>query len=457
MKKTKDLTLGKPVVLIFMFALPLFLGNLLQEIYNIADTMIVSYNLGQNDFAAMGATAAIFSLIIGFLNGTANGFSLVTARYFGAKDYSSVKKAIAATLILSLVISAIVTVVSLIYVDDLLRILGTPDEIMGSASRYITIILSGAVITMSYNAMAGIMRALGNSAAPIIFLAVSSICNIILDLVFIKCLKTGIGGAALATVISQAISSCACIIFLKKKYAFILPSLSDFKISAGFAGELLMTGLSMGMMMSLVSIGTVVMQKSVNSFGTQIVISHTAARKISHIYMMFLSTISTSSATFASQNFGAGKFRRIRTGVIRSVEIDFVWSAFAMLLTFATAPQIIHLLTGSSDKQVIETAAKYLYYNLPFYFVLSPLLVLRSTMQGIGKNVIPLISSSIELAGKFLVVLWAAPKFGYFGIIMSEPVIWIACCIFLSITFFLDPRIKKTFHSDESESEQNFL
>ncbi len=453
MKKTTDLTKGEPLKLILFFALPIFLGNFFQQIYNIADTMIVGYTLGESQLAAMGSTGPLYNLIIGFVFGITNGFALITAKWFGADNIKNMKKAIGGTIILGFIISTALTVISLVFSKSILMLLKTPEDIIDSANGYISIIIAGAVVTMLYNMLAGILRAVGNSKAPVIFLIIATICNVGFDFLFIKGFKLGIKGAAYATVLAQGVAVILCIIYILKQFRFLIPEKEDFKISREMLSELLISGLSMALMLSIVSIGSIILQSAVNSFGTSTITSHTAARKISEMFMLVLSTFASASATFASQNYGAKQYHRIKQGVWASIKLDFIWCIAINIIILVAAPFIVSALIGTKDSQIIDTSVRYLRWNLPFYFILSPLLVFRTAMQGIGKNFTPLIASAIEFGLKILVVVWLAPKFGYFGVIISEPVIWIICAVFLAIMFFSDDTIKAAFSSDKIQQD----
>lgn len=303
----KDLTKGNITKLILMFALPLLLGNVFQLFYNLADTRIVGQTLGKNAIAALGATSSVNTVIIGFLNGLTNGFALVTARFFGAKEFDRLKKSVAHALTLGIATAIALTALSLAFIDPLLKALNTPDNIFKQAKTYIVIILAGMIISMFYNICAGILRAVGDTVSPLIFLIISTIANIGLDLLFILGFKMGVEGAAYATLIAQGISVVLCIIYIIKKHKFLIPSKSDFRFNFKLAGDMYATGVSMGLMISLVGIGTVIMQGAINIFGTDIIVAHTTARKISEIFMLPISVFGAASATFSSQNYGAGR------------------------------------------------------------------------------------------------------------------------------------------------------
>lgn len=440
--KVTDLTTGSPAKLIFYFALPIFLGSVFQQMYNLADTVIVGYTLGENALAAIGSTTPLFGLIVGMAIGMNNGFSIVIARYFGAKDMNKMRQAVAITVILDLIIALVFTFVGVSIIRYLLEFLNTPLEIINDAYGYIVIILMFMIVTIMYNMIAGVLRALGDSRSPLIYLIYASILNVVLVFTFILVFKWGIRGSAYATVIAQLFAVILGFNHIIKKCPELKLTKADFKYDSTMLMELFTSGLSMGFMLSLVSIGSVALQSAINSFGKEIITAHMAARKVSEIYMMPLGTLATASATFVSQNYGAKKYERINIGLKKTVTMGVIWSTIVVITAFAFGPYMIKFLTGTNDTLIIDTAVKYLRINTPFYYVLAVLLIYRSTLQGIGRKFTPLVSSSIELLSKFAVVGFLAPTIGYLGVCISEPIIWIACSIFVLVVFYSDKNFK---------------
>ena len=427
----RDLTKGNPTKLILMFAIPLLIGNVFQQLYNIIDVRIVGTTLGNNALAAVGSTSSINSLVIGFVNGLTNGFAIIVARNFGANDYEKMRKSVAGTLTLGLLTSIILTIISVTALMPFLRFLNTPDEIIKDAYAFIKIILLGMTAAMLYNVCSGVLRAIGDTVTPLLFLIVSALVNIVLDFTFILAFKMGVEGAAYATVISQILSFVLCFIYILKKYPFLRLHKEDFKLNRYLISELYGTGISMGFMLSLVSIGTLALQSSINTFGTQIIVAHTAARKLSEMFMLPISVFGAAAATFSSQNLGANRIDRIKIAINKNIMLIWIWSTIVIIATFTMAPLLIQLITGTKDTDIIKTATSYLRFNTPFYYVLCVLIVIRNAMQGIGDRITPVLSSIIELAGKVAVVVYLAPKLGYFGIIISEPIVWILCSLLL--------------------------
>lgn len=431
----KDLTKGNITKLIVSFALPLLFGNIFQLFYNLADTRIVGQFLGDNALAAIGATSSLNWVIIGFLNGLANGFAIVGARFFGAKDHNRVRRAFAHAITLGMATAIIFTAFSLAFIDPILKHMNTPAEIMPQAKGYIYIILAGMTVTMLYNVCAGMLGAIGDTVSPLIFLIISTFVNILLDLLFVLVLKTGVKGAAYATIISQVLSVILCVIFIFKKHKILIPRLKDFKFNIPLAGDMYAAGASMGLMISLVGIGTVVIQGAINNFGTQIIVAHTTARKISEMFMLPISVFGMASATFSSQNYGAGKIDRVRKGLLQTTLITWVWSVIVILITWIGTPFLVKLITGITDTETVKIVVKYMKINTAFYFILDIVIMFRNALQGVGDKITPIVSSIIELVGKCLMAMFLAPRVGYFGIIINEPIVWIGMALCLAVGF----------------------
>ncbi|MDD3219924.1 MAG: MATE family efflux transporter [Lachnospiraceae bacterium] len=449
-KAELNMTYGNPIKVILMFAIPILFGNLFQQLYNIVDTAIIGHVLGDQALAAVGATTAIYGLIIGFASGMTNGFSVVLARAYGAGKNVEIKKTVAMTVVLTVLVSTIITIVGLLGIRPLLIFLNTPETILEQSLSYLHVILAFTIVTMLYNMFAGLLRAIGNSRMPLLFLIVSTIVNIVLDILFVQGLHMGIEGAAYATVIAEIVSVVFCIVYIKKYCRLLWPEKEYLVWKKTLVSELFLTGLSMGLMIALASIGSVALQSSVNSLGEEIIAGHTTARKIHDILIMPLGTISVAASTFVSQNYGAGKNHRVYKGIEASILISFVWNVITCLIAWTGSLYLVRILTGSSDENVIQTAILYLKINVPFYFLLSILLVLRCSLQGIGKKILPLIVSGIELVLKFAAVGMITPTLGYMGVCIIEPLTWGICVVIVFVDFFLFVKQvrKKEFKED---------
>ncbi len=439
-----DLTKGNPIKLIFIFSLPIFAGNIFQLFYNLADTYIVGSVLGDNALAAVGATSPINSLIIGFLIGLTNGFAVITARYFGAKDYKALKKTGAAALVLTVATALILTILSVLFLKHILTWLNTPKDILPQAISYIRIILSAMTVAAVYNLLAAILRSVGDTFTPLIFLIISALINVALDYLFILCLKTSVEGAAAATVISQAISVLLCIIYIIKKYPLFRLKLKDLKISSKSVKLLYSCGLSMGFMMSFVFFGTLALQGAINTMGSDIIIAHMAARKLTEVFMLPFSVAGTAMATYCSQNLGAGKIQRIKTGIKTVTLAVWIWCIIVIITSYTLVPSFIEAITSTDSYKVIKTGSLYLKADTLLYFVPALIAVLRNSMQGIGDTKTPIFSSFIELLGKVLIASFTAPIFGYWAIIAAEPIVWIFMVIPLIVMMIKNPVFVKS-------------
>lgn len=440
----KDLTKGNITKLLFAFAIPVLIGCILQLTYSLVDTRIVGSALGESALAAVGATSSLSSLLIGFLQGLTNGFAVIAAQFFGAQDFKGLKRCVAASLSLGCAIAIFITAAALIFLHPLLMLLNTPADVIDLSGNYISIIFAGLIISMLYNVCSALLRAIGDSITPLIFLAVSVVLNIFLDLLCIFPLAMGVRGAAVATVISQLIAMLACFFYMIKRYEILRLHREDFHgISGELTKDLLSCGLSMGFMSSLVNLGTVALQTSINTLGTDIIVAHTAARKISELFMLIFSVFGTTMATFCGQNLGAGEIRRIKEGIKKSVLYSWIWCLGVIVVTWLFAPDLIYLVIGSSNPVVIKNAVAYLRFDTLFYFVTALICVIRNAMQGIGDHITPLVSSSLELVGKVVFALIFVPLLGYRGVILAEPVSWFIMVVPLLIQICRTPILKE--------------
>lgn len=447
----KDLTCGKPIKLIVLFALPLLFGNLFQQAYNLADIVIIGKNLGNDSIAAVGATAPLVSLMFNIINGLVTGFSIIVAKNFGAGEHDGMRRTIARMLTFAAAVTAALILFATVFIDSLMRLLDVRDDILAEAKSYLFIVALGLVVTLLYNFEASILRAVGDSVIPLIILIISTVLNIGLDLLLVCVFKTGVVGAALATVAAQAISAVVCLVYLIRRRPMLLVKRKDFTFTTQSTKELLGAGLGMALMYSIVDIGSIVLQNGINGFGKDIITAHTAARKIFSLTIMPYSAVSATLVTYCSQNRGAGKYSRIRRGIRDSLIIMFVWSAIAIATVFFAGNTLIGMIVsseGDNAASIIDTGVLYMKWAVPFYFALAALLGLRSALQGLGKSLVPIICSVIELLWKIVTVVVMIPLFGgsngsvggtvkeiggYFGVVISEPIVWTVCAIIIGI------------------------
>lgn len=449
----KNLTVGKPLKLILTFAVPLFIGQLFQLFYSLVDTRIVGEILGEASLAAVGATTTLSDMLVGLLNGFTNGSAIIVASYFGAGDEKNMKKAAGATVVLGAGFAVITSILCLILLSPILRILNIDAEILAESGSYISVILAGLIAATFYNICAAILRAVGDSLTPLLFLILASFLNILLDYMFILHLNMGVAGAAYATVVSQAFSALLCFIYMRKKYPQLVPGKEDMKLSGEMIHKILPAGISMGFMVSFVNLGTVALQTSINTFGTNIIVAHTAARKATSIFMLPFSVLGTTLATYCGQNLGAGKYSRIKTGIRDTVLLTFLWCILVIFVAYTLSPYLIRIITASGEKEIIDTASLYLRVNTSFYFVPAVICLFRNSMQGFGDSKTPVFSSSLELLGKVAIAFFLAPEIGYMGIIVAEPVVWFIMVIPLIVNMMRNPIFRKADATEVSIDE----
>ena len=450
-KKTSVNLLDGPILRsIIAFAIPILISNIFQQLYNTADIMIVGRYLGPNALAGVGATAAIFELVIGFALGVGNGMGVVIARCFGAQDMTQLKRAVASTLVIGFGLSLIVSTLGHFGMYPLLEFLGTPTEIIDLSYQYIHMIVLCVGVTFAYNLCAGLLRAVGDSQAALYFLIFSALVNIILDLFFITQLHLGVQSAGLATIISQGLSAILCYFYIRKRANFLLPQRKHFIWDKELYLDLLGQGLAMGLMTSIVSIGTVTLQTSINALGATIISAQTSARRIMSFSMLPVSAIASSLTTFTSQNLGANRPQRIQRGIYLGCMVAIIWTIFIAITLFFASPALNELISGSTDPALISNASLYNRISSTFYPVLAVLLVLRNSLQGLGQKITPLISSFIELFGKVLFVLFIIPSTGYMGVIFCEPLIWVPMTIQLYYSYKHQPIIQSLKNASHS-------
>lgn len=433
--QTRDMTQGSALSNILVFAIPLFISNFFQQCYNVGDTMIASHNLGQSALAAIGLTGSITGLVIGFANGINSGYGILLARAFGSKNEEQMKSVVAWTLILNLGISVLITIGTLLFADPLLRLIQTPEDVFSESRTYLTVVMGGMATALFYNMGSGLLRAVGNSKTPLYFLIFSCSLNLLLDLLSVTVFHFGVAGIAGATVMAQLVSSIFCFLYLYRNFRFLIPSRRHFSYNKRLVSDLVSTGFSMGLMNSIFSIGSVILQGSINTLGTTIIAAHTAARRIVMIGNMPLASIASANATFVSQNFGAGRIDRIREGIKKSSMISLIWSLFFLVMILTLANPLIQALAGTDDPVIMSNAMMNLHINMIFFFPLGILLIIRMTLQGINHKTIPLISSTMELIIKVLASFVFVPLWGYVGASIAEPFSWLVCMLFLLFSY----------------------
>ena len=432
---TKELTLGSPVKLIFLFMIPMFIGNMFQQIYSFVDAVIVGRIMGIKALAAVGAASPMIFLIISFIFASTQGFAVVTAQKFGARDYNLVKKSAAAGFILSGALTVIMTIISAPLTFKMLLFLRTPDDIIYLADDYLFIMFTGIIATVFYNYSSNVIRALGDSKTPLYFLIFASVLNIFLDLLFILKLNMGIIGAAWATVISQGISTVFCMAFMFLKFPVLRLKKQDWFVNKDFLYEHLRIGIPMGFQMSVLTIGIIAVQYVLNSLGSTAIAAFTTAARVDQLVSQSLLALGAATATYTAQNFGAKKMSRIREGAKASVLIAFCLSIFCAVFILTSGEYITGLFMDVKDSEVIRLAMQYLRIVIIFFFFLGLLLIYRNILQGMGNVTAPLVSGIAELIMRVFAAFALGKTMGYLGICLASPAAWIAAAVVLYIGY----------------------
>jgi putative MATE family efflux protein len=448
---TKNLTVGNPALLIVSFTIPLLIGNLFQQFYSMADTFIVGRTIGVAALAAVGCTGSLSFLFLGFVMGFTSGTSIITAQRFGAGDERGVRRSFAVSIMLCIVMALILTLVSVIFTRTLLRLLRTPEEIFEGAYLYIIIIFWGTGVLIMFNLLSNVMRAVGDSRTPLIFLVIACIINIVLDYVFILVFHTGVEGAAYATVLAQILSGLMCVLVIVKRMPVLALTKEDWKLDMGDIKEHIRVALPMGFQMSIIAIGTVVLQFALNKLGTTAVAAFTAAQKIDMVATMPMQSFGVTMATFAAQNYGARKFDRIRIGVIQSSIISGIFSILMGILFFLTGNHLAAIFIGT-DSEAVRLAHIYLKINGASYIILALLFVFRNTLQGLGDSLIPTFAGIMELVMRTLAAVFLPAFLGFAGTCLAAPLAWVGACVPLAAALGLT--MKKLMRKSLADQKQ---
>lgn len=451
-----DLINGPIMKNLLIFMLPILVSYIFQQLYNAVDTAIVGHYLGEQSLAAVGANVAIFDLMVMFAQGLGNGLCIVVSRAYGAGDGRRLRMSVAGSLVIGAGTIAVMTVLSLLGLGPLLRLLGTPEVIYGEALAYIRIIGGWIVVMFAYNLLSSLLRAIGNSAMSLVFLILSSVLNVILDVALVAGAGMGVQGAAAATVIAQGISALLCAVYIIRRAGILLPRREDFACGKELYLELAGQGYAMAFMGSVVNIGSVILQYGINSLGATVIAGHTTARKVFMLCILPNTAMGMAISTFVSQNKGAGHRDRIIRGVKESYVFDLVCCAAAILLLFPLADELAVLISGSANPELIGNVVAYVRFAALFSGVLGVLHQTRLALQGLGAKFTPMISSFIELIGKCIFAWLLVPRMGYRAVILCEPLIWCVMTVHLVFAFFTNPYIRgKTDARPQGEADRN--
>lgn len=427
------MTKGNPWKLIIAFSIPLVIGNIFQQFYNMVDSIIVGKYVGKTALAAVGSTGSLNFMIIGFGIGICSGFGIPIAQSFGGKKIQEMKQYIMNSFYLCIIITIIMTIITVSALPMILHWMQTPSDIYDQAYSYIVVIFMGLFATMIYNMLSSILRAIGDSKTPLYFLILSSIINIILDLLLITQFSMGATGAAYATVIAQLISGVACFIYIKKKTDIFLFEKNEKGFQKERALQLLRMGLPMALQFSITAIGSVVIQSAVNTLGSDVIAAVTAAVKISIMLNQPLETLGLTMATYGGQNLGANKIERIFRGVKISYMIGAIYCILALIFVYLTSDSLSLLFIDASEKVIIHEIKQYLMVNSSFYYVLSILFILRNLLQGLGYSFLAMFGGVAEMIARCIIAFYFVKIFGFNAICFANPLAWIfADIVFIS-------------------------
>lgn len=444
MANTNDMTVGSPTRDILRFAIPLILGYILQQMYQIIDAVIVGRWIGVGALAAVGASSSVMFLIMGFCNGSCAGFSIPIAQAFGAKDFAKMRCYVGNAIRLGIVFAVVITLMSCALCTRILYLVNTPDDIFQDAWIFLFLQFAAIPFTMAYNLLAGFIRALGNSRQPFYFLIFSAIINILLDIVFILIMGMGVEGAGIATLLSQAFSSMMCLWYIRKHLTILIPQGEERHFNNKRIAILLNNGVPMGLQFSITGIGIIMLQSANNALGTLYVASFTAAMRVKYLFICVFDNIGVSMATYCGQNIGAEKTERIQLGIRSALMITAVYFVLTVIVIYPFADQMMALFVNSGEQDVIKNAAYYMRISNYFYPALGLLTIFRYSIQGLGYSMLSMLSGVMEMIARCGVSIWLVPELAFTGVCFADPTAWMAADLFLiPAYFYLYKKIKR--------------
>lgn len=433
--KIKDMTTGNPGKLILSFSFPVLIGNLVQQLYSMADAIIVGRCLGSDALAAVGATGPLSFLVLGFVIGITGGIAVIAAQRFGAKDEEGLKKSVAMSIMLSVGLTLIITLLAVLLAKPMLHMIHTPEEIFQDAYDYIVVIFIGIFSCVLYNMIACLLRALGDSKTPLYFLIIASILNVGLDYLCIAGFGWGVAGAAWATVFSQFLSGILCLIYVKVKYPILHVRKSDFSWNARYAWKHLAIGLPMAFQFSVTAIGCMILQGALNLFGKDTIAAYTAANKVEQLVTVPAGSFGVTMANYAGQNLGANRIDRIKEGVRKSCIITIVFSLGALVCVFVLSKPLLALFNIEYGSSIMDEALYYLKLTAVFYPALFLIFIYRNVLQGIGRSFMPLMAGFFELFARAVASYILPAAIGYAGVCLAGPIAWFSAAIPLAISY----------------------
>ena len=431
-----DMTVGNPMKIIFGFTLPIFIGNVFQQFYNMADAVIVGKFVGNKALAAVGSTGTIMFLIYGFVVGMTAGFTVLTAQKFGAGDMKGMRKTVAGAGILSFVVGALLTILFMAFMKPLLILMNTPSDIFADAYSYIMIVSGGILAQMLYNLLSSVLRALGNSKLPLVFLIISALLNIVLDLVFIVGFGMGAKGAAVATVIAQGVSGILCLFYIIAKIPILHLKREDLDVGSTIYKNQLRIGVPMALQYSITAIGTMMVQSSLNILGSTLVAAYTAAGKIEQVVTQAYVAMGTTMATYAAQNMGAGSVKRIREGFKACTVIGVVYSFVAAGFIMTVGKYMTYLFVSEDVDIIMNSVDIYLKCIGIFFIPLAVVNIYRNGIQGLGYGLLPMMAGVAELIGRGVVAVIAGAKRSYPGVCLAGPAAWVLAGGLLIVMYY---------------------
>ena len=431
----KDMTNGSPSKHILGFAVPMLFGMLFQQFYNLVDTIIVGKTLGVEALAGVGATGSINFMIIGFCMGVCNGFVIPVAQCFGAKKPADLRKYVFNGYICSIVFAIVLTLASVIFCRRILIIMNTPADIIDHAYNYIVVIFIGIPTVFLYNMVSGVIRSLGDSKTPVVFLVLSSIINVVLDFFLILVCKMGVAGAGWATVTSQLVSGLTCLIYMYKKYDILKGDKSERVLDRRFITNLCMNGVPMGLQYSITAIGSTILQSAVNTLGSTYVAAMTAGSKMFNFTCCPFDALGSTMATYAGQNVGAAKIKRLGQGVRSAMIIGSVYSVLSLIALYFTTDYIALLFVNASETTIIALTRQFILASACFYIPLTGVNVVRFCIQGMGFSVFAISAGILEMIGRAFAAIILIPSIGFMGACLASPIAWIAADAFLFPAF----------------------
>lgn len=431
----RDMTTGNSAKQILKFSLPLLIGTVFQQFYNMVDSIIVGKFLGTQPFAAVGMTGSITFFVLGLVFGACSGFAIPVAQDFGAHDEAGVRRCVANIIHIGVIFGLVMTLATTLLTRQILVWMDTPEELMQDAYDYLFWIFLGIGSLMLYNLLAGILRSLGDSTTPLIFLILSSLLNIGLDVLLVWTLNVGVKGAAIATVIAQLISGLGCLVFMIRKFPMLRLTRKDLRPDLPTIRRLSGVGFPMGLQFSITAIGSIILQKSVNALGTTIIASVSAAAKVQNLVISPMDAFGVSMATFAGQNYGAGKLDRVRRGVRQVFWMLTAYSLLALGIVYFSGSTIALLFVDASETEILACTQHFLIMNGLFYIPLGVIYVLRNTLQGVGFSKIAMLSGLFELVARSVMGLFVVPKFGFNAVCLAHPTAWIMADLILIVLY----------------------